>query len=242
VARGVVGLKIRTGTRGRSTPTPAPAPPAPIPPAATRASSCPTAPGTRPCRPTRHSIRPTPCSPRRSVTPSRRTSPPGGPRSRRARRARSTRCLSASPRCASSSTRVHGRPVCQTFESVPIPANAVPASGPDVHMTVWQPFTDRLWEFFNVIPGRALPPRSDAGPQHGQPSADHAHDRRRNSAVRHDRARPDRPRDLAVRGEPGFSDAETVLSGRRLLRRHRPQSGPEGLPLGSTAAGQDEPA
>jgi hypothetical protein len=38
----------------------------------------------------------------------------------------------------------------QTFNAVPIPANAVPASGPDAHMTVWQPSTNRLWEFFKA--------------------------------------------------------------------------------------------
>ena len=38
----------------------------------------------------------------------------------------------------------------QTFEAVPIPANAKPASGPDAHMTVWQPSTDRMWEFFKA--------------------------------------------------------------------------------------------
>jgi hypothetical protein len=38
----------------------------------------------------------------------------------------------------------------QTFEAVPIPANAQPAAGPDAHMTVWQPSTDRLWEFFKA--------------------------------------------------------------------------------------------
>jgi hypothetical protein len=38
----------------------------------------------------------------------------------------------------------------QAFEAVPIPANAVPAAGPDAHMTIWQPSTDRLWEFFNA--------------------------------------------------------------------------------------------
>lgn len=36
------------------------------------------------------------------------------------------------------------------FESVPIPAGAEPAKGPDAHMTVWQPSTDRLWEFFRT--------------------------------------------------------------------------------------------
>jgi hypothetical protein len=38
----------------------------------------------------------------------------------------------------------------QTFESVPIPSNAMPAAGPDAHMTVWQPSTNRLWEFFKA--------------------------------------------------------------------------------------------
>jgi hypothetical protein len=38
----------------------------------------------------------------------------------------------------------------QTFEAVPIPPGAVPAGGPDAHMTVWQPSADRLWEFFKA--------------------------------------------------------------------------------------------
>jgi hypothetical protein len=38
----------------------------------------------------------------------------------------------------------------QTFEAVPIPPSATPASGPDAHMTVWQPSTGRLWEFFKA--------------------------------------------------------------------------------------------
>jgi hypothetical protein len=38
----------------------------------------------------------------------------------------------------------------KTFEAVPIPPTAVPASGPDAHMTVWQPSTNRLWEFFHA--------------------------------------------------------------------------------------------
>ena len=36
----------------------------------------------------------------------------------------------------------------EAFNAVPIPDAAVPAEGPDAHMTVWQPATDRLWEFF----------------------------------------------------------------------------------------------
>jgi hypothetical protein len=38
----------------------------------------------------------------------------------------------------------------QTFAAVPIPATATPAAGPDAHMTVWQPSTDTLWEFFKA--------------------------------------------------------------------------------------------
>jgi hypothetical protein len=38
----------------------------------------------------------------------------------------------------------------KTFEAVPIPPTAAPASGPDGHMTVWQPSTNRLWEFFHA--------------------------------------------------------------------------------------------
>ena len=38
----------------------------------------------------------------------------------------------------------------QTFEAVPIPPDAVPALGPDAHMTVWQPSSDRLWEFYQA--------------------------------------------------------------------------------------------
>jgi hypothetical protein len=34
------------------------------------------------------------------------------------------------------------------FAAVPIPADARPAPGPDGHLVVWQPSTDRMWEFF----------------------------------------------------------------------------------------------
>jgi hypothetical protein len=36
----------------------------------------------------------------------------------------------------------------QSFLSVPIPDNAAPAKGSDAHLTVWQPSTDSLWEFW----------------------------------------------------------------------------------------------
>jgi hypothetical protein len=38
----------------------------------------------------------------------------------------------------------------RAFEAVPIPDGAQPARGPDAQMTVWQPSTDRLWEFFRM--------------------------------------------------------------------------------------------
>src|SRR4051794_31612878 len=38
----------------------------------------------------------------------------------------------------------------RTFEAVPIPKDARPAEGPDAHLTVYQPATDRLWEFFRA--------------------------------------------------------------------------------------------
>ena len=36
------------------------------------------------------------------------------------------------------------------FESVPVPADARPGTGSDAHMVVWQPSTDRYWEFFHM--------------------------------------------------------------------------------------------
>jgi hypothetical protein len=38
----------------------------------------------------------------------------------------------------------------QAFAAVPIPRDAKPAPGQDRHMTVWQPSTDRLWEFWET--------------------------------------------------------------------------------------------
>ena len=36
------------------------------------------------------------------------------------------------------------------LERVPIPPTARPADGPDRHMTIWQPSTDRLWELWKA--------------------------------------------------------------------------------------------
>jgi hypothetical protein len=39
------------------------------------------------------------------------------------------------------------------LERVPIPGTARPAAGPDAHMTIWQPSSDRLWELFHAHRG-----------------------------------------------------------------------------------------
>jgi hypothetical protein len=36
-------------------------------------------------------------------------------------------------------------------QGVPIPPDAVPAAGPDGHMTIYQPATDTLWEFWKAV-------------------------------------------------------------------------------------------
>src|SRR3954452_136790 len=36
------------------------------------------------------------------------------------------------------------------FASVPLPSKAIPAAGGDVHLIVWQPSTDRYWEFWQL--------------------------------------------------------------------------------------------
>lgn len=38
----------------------------------------------------------------------------------------------------------------QAFSAVPLPPDAQPASGSDAQLTVWQPSTDRLWEFWRM--------------------------------------------------------------------------------------------
>jgi|tagenome__1003787_1003787.scaffolds.fasta_scaffold20983245_3 hypothetical protein len=38
----------------------------------------------------------------------------------------------------------------QALRAVPMPRNAQPAAGPDGHLTVWQPSTDRMWELFQA--------------------------------------------------------------------------------------------
>jgi hypothetical protein len=43
-----------------------------------------------------------------------------------------------------------GASLQQALKAVPIPDAAVPAPGSDAHMTIYQPSTDRLWEFFGA--------------------------------------------------------------------------------------------
>jgi hypothetical protein len=39
------------------------------------------------------------------------------------------------------------------WEAVPLPSDAVPSSGTDGELVVWQPSTDRLWEFWRLVHG-----------------------------------------------------------------------------------------
>jgi hypothetical protein len=39
------------------------------------------------------------------------------------------------------------------WDAVPLPSDAEPAAGTDGHLVVWQPSTDRLWEFWRLVHG-----------------------------------------------------------------------------------------
>jgi hypothetical protein len=41
-------------------------------------------------------------------------------------------------------------PLQAAWDAVPLPADAQPAAGTDKHLVVWQPSTDRLWEFWRL--------------------------------------------------------------------------------------------
>jgi hypothetical protein len=41
------------------------------------------------------------------------------------------------------------------WDAVPLPSDAHPAAGTDEHLVVWQPSTDRLWEFWRLVHGVA---------------------------------------------------------------------------------------
>lgn len=54
-------------------------------------------------------------------------------------------------RVALDAAGVVGAPaLARAFASVPIPADAKPARGTDAHLTVWQPSTDSMWEFWQA--------------------------------------------------------------------------------------------
>jgi hypothetical protein len=47
---------------------------------------------------------------------------------------------------------LHSEPALQAaWEAVPLPADAQPARGSDATLVVWQPSTDRLWEFEHLV-------------------------------------------------------------------------------------------
>jgi hypothetical protein len=45
------------------------------------------------------------------------------------------------------------RGLAAAFRAVPLPPGAKPAKGSDGHLVVWQPATDRLWEFWRLVKG-----------------------------------------------------------------------------------------
>jgi hypothetical protein len=47
-------------------------------------------------------------------------------------------------------TARYGRTLKRAFVRVPLPAGAKPAAGTDHHLTLWQPSTDSLWEFWKL--------------------------------------------------------------------------------------------
>jgi hypothetical protein len=50
--------------------------------------------------------------------------------------------------------RSWGAPALQSaWDAVPLPADAQPAAGTDKHLVVWQPSTDKLWEFLQMEHG-----------------------------------------------------------------------------------------
>ncbi|HXM87045.1 MAG TPA: hypothetical protein VN889_05380, partial [Solirubrobacteraceae bacterium] len=45
------------------------------------------------------------------------------------------------------------RALQSAWDAVPLPSTAQPALGKDAHLVVWQPSTDRLWEFWHLAHG-----------------------------------------------------------------------------------------
>jgi len=57
---------------------------------------------------------------------------------------------------------VHSPALQAAFERVPLPPGALPSRGTDGHLVVWQPATDRLWEFWRLT-RTATGPRASWG-------------------------------------------------------------------------------
>ncbi len=47
-------------------------------------------------------------------------------------------------------TQAYGKTLSTAFERVPLPADAHPAAGSDAHLTLIQPSTDSMWEFWKL--------------------------------------------------------------------------------------------
>ena len=120
----------------------------------------------RSCRacspPTRCGTAPTWLSSRSAISASPRSSP-------RRPRARSSRASDRGSRRTTDSTPVYvvgpdqrcvpvhldvtqayGKTLSKAFERVPLPADAHPAAGSDAHLTLIQPSTDSMWEFWKL--------------------------------------------------------------------------------------------
>ena len=52
---------------------------------------------------------------------------------------------------------VHSPALQAAFEAVPLPPGAFPSGGTDAHLVVWQPASDRLWEFWRFRRGPGGP-------------------------------------------------------------------------------------
>ena len=51
---------------------------------------------------------------------------------------------------------VGGGALQEAWDAVPLPSDAHPAAGSDEHLVVWQPSTDRLWEFWHLLHSGAV--------------------------------------------------------------------------------------
>ncbi|HET6997993.1 MAG TPA: hypothetical protein VFI03_05325 [Solirubrobacterales bacterium] len=58
---------------------------------------------------------------------------------------------------------IHSPALQAAFEQVPLPPEATPSGGTDGHLVVWQPASDRLWEFWRLVRGPEGPEASWGG-------------------------------------------------------------------------------